>query len=627
MKGTLSLINFADIIRDLHLTRRTGLLRLTRDRELRAVFVEQGDLVFALSNLPHERLGDFLLARDLITREQYEAAVQKPNAKQRFGQVLVEMGVMSREAVETHARQHLTEIILAAFEWERGEFVFEEGTRAAHDVKLNLLTPNLILMGVRRMTNDEVVRRALGPTTQFIELSPDAMTQLQRATLDGTEGFVLSRITGRMTIDELVLISGVPEATILRVVYGLLCAGILVGSHPRPTMANPQPAAPAAPPPATPQPVATPPTPHSIPEPEAVKPDEARFELQMLREFLSLKTTTYYDMLNVGPTASDSEIKRSYYQMAKKYHPDRYRPLGMPDVLESAEWIFARISEAYEKLRDPDVRRRYDEFIGLIPENTVQTEAKVASVTAPSPPVAPPVSKPAVGTQTGQIPTPPIPPVGAGTTGSLASSTQPVGSRTGSSSQGLGRQTGAATTGSVSAPAETAAETAARSYEMACAAIERKDFITAMTYLREAVRLAPEVIRYRSRLASLCMQNPKLRKEAEDQLLAILKIDGTYVDAHLALGHMYHQAGMEKSARKQFEAALAIQPDNAVAKQMLSLLKSETEAKAAPVPPKLPTKPQTPAAKSPAKTEKPEEPKKSLLQQDVGELFGKLFKR
>ncbi|QUV95959.1 DUF4388 domain-containing protein [Chloracidobacterium aggregatum] len=630
MKGTLSLINFADIIRDLHLTRQTGLLRLTRDRELRAVFVEQGDLVFALSNLPHERLGDFLLARDLITREQYEAAVQKPNAKQRFGQVLVEMGVMSRETVETHAHQHLTEIILAAFEWGSGEFVFEEGTRAAHDVKLNLLTPNLILMGVRRMTNDEVVRRALGPTTQFIELSPDAMTQLQRATLDGTEGFVLSRITGRMTIDELVLISGVPEATILRVVYGLLCAGILVGSHPRPTMANPQPAAPAAPPPATPQPVATPPTPVGTPEPEAVNPDEARFELQMLREFLSLKTTTYYDMLNVGPAASDSEIKRSYYQMAKKYHPDRYRPLGMPDVLESAEWIFARISEAYEKLRDPDVRRRYDEFIGLIPENTVQTEAKVASVTAPSPPSAPPVSKPAVGTQTGQIPTPPIPPVGAGTTGSLASSTQPVGSRTGSSSQGLGRQTGAATTGSVSAPAETAAETAARSYEMACAAIERKDFITAITYLREAVRLAPEVIRYRSRLASLCMQNPKLRKEAEDQLLAILKIDGTYVDAHLALGHMYHQAGMEKSARKQFEAALAIQPDNAVAKQMLSLLKPETEtkaAKAAPVPPKLPTKPQTPAAESPAKTEKPEEPKKSLLQQDVGELFGKLFKR
>ncbi|MGQ9898043.1 MAG: DUF4388 domain-containing protein [Acidobacteriota bacterium] len=623
MKGTLSLLNFADIIRDLHLTRRTGLLRLTRNRELRAVFVEQGDLVFALSNLPHERLGDFLLARDLITREQYEAAVQKPNAKQRFGQVLVEMGVMPRETVEAYTRQHLTEIILAAFDWGQGEFVFEEGTRAAHDVKLDLLTPNLILMGVRRMTNDDAVRRALGPTTQLIELSPDATAQLQRATLDGTEGFVLSRIAGRMTIDELVLISGVPEVTILRVVYGLLCAGILVSSHPRPTLASPQTvAAPSQLPSAAPPSVVTPPTPIDTPEPEAVNPDEARFELQMLHEFLSLRTTTYYDMLNVGPTASDADIKRSYYQMAKKYHPDRYRALGMPDVLESAEWVFARISEAYEKLRDPDVRRRYDEFIGLVPENTVQTEAKVASVTAPSTtpgqPSVPPLS----------IPSPSIPPPGvpvaADTTGSLASATQPVGGHTGSSSQSLGRQTGPSTTGSISVPTETVADTAARSYDLACAAIERKDFITAITYLREAVRLSPDVIRYRSRLASLCMQNPKLRREAEDQLLAILKLDENYVDARLALGHMYHQAGMEKSARKQFEAALAIQPDNAVAKQMLSLLGSDT--KTAPVPPKLPSKkPQ--ASPASTKAEKREEPKKSLLQQDVGELFGKLFKR
>ncbi|MCS7079800.1 MAG: DnaJ domain-containing protein [Chloracidobacterium sp.] len=638
MNGTLSLLNFADIIRDLHLSRRTGLLRMTRNRELRAVFVEQGNLVFALSNLPHERLGDFLLARDLITREQYDAAVQRPNAKQRFGQVLVEMGVMPREKVETYARQHLTDIILAAFEWTSGEFSFEEGTRAAHDVKLDLLTPNIILMGVRRMTNEDAIRRSLGPTTQHIELSPDAATQLQRATLDGTEGFVLSRITGRMTIDELVLVSGVPEMTILRVVYGLVCAGILTAEHPRPTMANPQPAAPVAASVASsaaPPSSATPSTPVGSPEPEAVNPDEARFELQMLREFLSLKTTTYYDILNLAPTASDADIKRSYYQLAKKYHPDRYRTLGAPDVLDNAEWIFARLTEAYEKLRDPDVRRRYDEFIGLTPESTERTEAKVASVTAPSrTPTPPSVSPAAPFTEqvhttppaaapdaTGRIPTPPsvaAPP--GGTTGRIASpsATQPLGSVTGTNTQGM--PTGSSTTGSIAAPAEAAAEAAARSYEFACAAIERKDFITAMTYLREAVRLAPDVIRYRSRLASLCMQNPKLRKEAEEQLLAILKLDENYVDARLALGHMYHQAGMEKSARKQFEAVLAIQPDNAIAKQMLALKPASTSAAA-------PPKPADKSKASPTKPAKPDEPKKSILQQDVGELISKLFKR
>ncbi len=629
MKGTLSLLNFADIIRDLHLSRRTGLLRMTRDRELRAVFVEQGNLVFALSNLPHERLGDFLLARDIITREQYDAAVQNPNAKQRFGQVLVEMGVMPHEKVETYARQHLTEIILAAFEWTNGEFSFEEGTRAAHDVKLDLLTPNLILMGVRRMTNDDAIRRSLGPTTQHIELSPDATTQLQRATLDGTEGFVLSRITGRMTIDDLVLFSGVPEMTILRVVYGLLCAGILTSDHPRPTLANPQPVAPVTMVSSTPSP------PAGAPETEAVNVDEARFELQMLREFLSLKTTTYYDMLNLPPTASEGDIKRLYYQLAKKYHPDRYRTLGAPDLLDDAEWIFARISEAYEKLRDPEVRRRYDEFIGLTPQSKEQTEAKVASVTAP-PSAAP------SGSSSGRIPSPsPVPPaavtgsathqpsvgaslsvpVGGSTTGRISplTATQPMGSVTGTSTQGQGISSGGTTSGSLPVAPQAAAETAARSYELACAAIERKDFMTAMTYLREAVRLAPDVIRYRSRLASLCMQNSKLRKEAEEQLLAILKLDDKYVDAYLALGHMYHQAGMEKSARKQFETVLAIQPDNAIAKQMLAL-----SSKVSAATPKKPGEQPKSSATTPAKSG---EPKKGLLQQDVGELIGKLFKR
>ncbi len=620
MNGTLSLLNFADIIRDLHLSRRTGLLRLTRDRELRAVFVEDGNLVFALSNLPSERLGDFLLARDLITREQYDAAVQKPQAKQRFGQVLVEMGVMSREMVEAHARQHLTDIILAAFEWTSGNFSFEEGTRAAHDVKLDLLTPNLILMGARRM-GEEAIRRSLGPMTQRVELSPDAPAQLQRATLDGTEGFVLSRVAGPMTLDELVLVSGVPEATILRVAYGLVCAGILTASHPRPTLANPQPVAPAAAPPSSaPAPTVTPIG--GIPELEAtVDPDEARFELQMLREFLSLKTTTYYDMLNLTPSASEADIKRSYYQMAKKYHPDRYRNLGIREALEDAEWVFARISESYEKLRDPQTRQRYNDFIGLVPEASERTEAKVVSVTAAGAAPVPPPSAP-VGDSSARLRASPSAPVGGSATGRLSppSFTQAAGSATGSNTQQAKSSTGGATTGSLNAPpAEAAAETAARSYDFACAAIERKDFITAMTYLREAVRLAPEVIRYRSRLASLCMQNPKLRKEAEDQLLAILKLDENYVDARLALGHMYYQAGMEKSARKQFEAVLAIQPDNAVAKQMLALKPGAAE----PAPQKPADKPKT----SPAQVSKPAEAKKGLLQQDVGELIGKLFKR
>jgi hypothetical protein len=76
MLGNLQQISFADVIRELHLTRRTGLLRLTREKTLRAIFVEEGRLVFAISNLPNERLAESLLVRERITRDEFDRAMQ-----------------------------------------------------------------------------------------------------------------------------------------------------------------------------------------------------------------------------------------------------------------------------------------------------------------------------------------------------------------------------------------------------------------------------------------------------------------------------------------------------------------------------------------------------------------------
>jgi len=64
----------------------------------------------------------------------------------------------------------------------------------------------------------------------------------------------------------------------------------------------------------------------------------------------------YYEILEVERTASGDEIKRAYRQMALKYHPDR-NP-GNPE----AEQKFKEAAGAYDILRDPDKRSRYDKF-------------------------------------------------------------------------------------------------------------------------------------------------------------------------------------------------------------------------------------------------------------------------
>src|SRR5262245_42484780 len=64
----------------------------------------------------------------------------------------------------------------------------------------------------------------------------------------------------------------------------------------------------------------------------------------------------YYDVLGLGRSASEVEIKNAFRQMAKQHHPDR----NPGD--KAAEARFKEINEAYEVLRDPQKKAAYDQF-------------------------------------------------------------------------------------------------------------------------------------------------------------------------------------------------------------------------------------------------------------------------
>ncbi|XP_029944988.1 dnaJ heat shock protein family (Hsp40) member A3a isoform X2 [Salarias fasciatus] len=64
----------------------------------------------------------------------------------------------------------------------------------------------------------------------------------------------------------------------------------------------------------------------------------------------------FYQVLGVPRTASQKEIKKAYYQMAKKYHPDTNK--DDPQAKEK----FAQLAEAYEVLSDEVKRKQYDTY-------------------------------------------------------------------------------------------------------------------------------------------------------------------------------------------------------------------------------------------------------------------------
>jgi len=77
--------------------------------------------------------------------------------------------------------------------------------------------------------------------------------------------------------------------------------------------------------------------------------------------------TAYYDALEIAPDAEPSKLKRQYYLLARKYHPDR---VAEDDKVSADK--FKDIAEAYQVLSDPELRHKYDVEgkEGLSPDKT-----------------------------------------------------------------------------------------------------------------------------------------------------------------------------------------------------------------------------------------------------------------
>ena len=63
----------------------------------------------------------------------------------------------------------------------------------------------------------------------------------------------------------------------------------------------------------------------------------------------------YYQTLGVARDASKDEVQKAYRKLARKFHPD-------VNKAEEAEAKFKEINEAYEVLKDPEKRSKYDQF-------------------------------------------------------------------------------------------------------------------------------------------------------------------------------------------------------------------------------------------------------------------------
>ena len=358
MIGDISSTPVTEALKAICLKKLTGTLVVSNHAIVKEFLFDRGLLAGALSTDPSEELGEWLVAIGKLRPADLEAAVLLDPSRQLLGQVLVEMELFNADQIAEYQALQSQEIFYSIFNWESGQFEFKEGNIFLDDSqKLSLPIPNLIFQGSRRVTSPEVIHRGLIGGNRLIRLCSGSDARAIEIDLKPEEAFILSRIDSSTSISEIMQLSPIGLEKTERALYGFLSAGIIEFVNQK--HANSQNYSPPA--------KGTYPS-SEPPPPPPQEDNESNLSVEEVNEvksdvLLMLDTATtknYYEFLNVQPTASVDEIKKSYYALAKKYHPDRYHHSTKGEIKEALETIFSTLSQAYETLKVPATRTSYD---------------------------------------------------------------------------------------------------------------------------------------------------------------------------------------------------------------------------------------------------------------------------
>jgi len=171
--GSLAAASFAEVAQLVCGSLKTGVLHLSLGtgaaRHRKTIQVRDGQVVFASSSDPADRLGPVLVRSALCDAAAVERCGKLVGPGRPLGQVLVEEKILSAGQLYEAIAAQVREIFLSAFEAPGGEFLFrEEPLDEKSAVRLPERSRDLILAGLKRADGAE---RARGRTTP---LPPEA---------------------------------------------------------------------------------------------------------------------------------------------------------------------------------------------------------------------------------------------------------------------------------------------------------------------------------------------------------------------------------------------------------------------------------------------------------------------
>jgi curved DNA-binding protein CbpA len=340
MQGKLAEHPLVELIREINRAGLSGALRLSHEHAKAVVYFDDGNLVFATSNVRAHRLREVLKRAGADEAEL--AAYPTALSDDELARKLEQDGGFTKDKLQAARARQVSDVLRVALLWTQGHWQFDDRVRIAGETRVKIDAPRLLLECARHLPFSFVQTRFAGRPVDY-----SFVATANSVNLLPVEAAVMSRIAkanAPVALRDLTN-NGAGTEDSLRSVYGLSLAGLIEPSHWRrafATIAQTQSSATTA------------------KQSDAVKADAAAEKIELDSLFERVKVAkNHYEVLGVEPAAADEEIKKAYHSLAMRFHPDHFhqRAQSLRTRVESA---FALIAQAYETLTNTTQRREYD---------------------------------------------------------------------------------------------------------------------------------------------------------------------------------------------------------------------------------------------------------------------------
>lgn len=367
-RGSLTEYPFAVLFMRLFAERYTGELHLERDRIEKRILFQRGIPVYAESSAPDETVTRSLVENGKLKEadgRKVAAAVARRRCKEETA--LLALDLVDAKTLYDALKLQVRRRLLDAFGWNAGTFSLRRGVPPPDDARAMRLDPiALAHEGVAVHWPPSRVRESLASQLDRYPVPTErAAALVERLVADPESRELCERLDGTTVLGE-TLTTASPVAWAALWVLARAQAFIFRATPAAPDDAGES----ATAPPASLEfeiVVGAGPVAEATDQRAAAagsKPQKAgdsAFRDEILARHGELGAADYYALLGVESNASAGAVKRAYFQLAKRYHPDALVRMGLMDVKDQAKDVFAAIAKAYEALSDPKRRRAYDE--------------------------------------------------------------------------------------------------------------------------------------------------------------------------------------------------------------------------------------------------------------------------